>query len=159
MYNTPTVTSSSLNLERPKQMDPQVEAQLRAEAEKNKAAMEASGGNAAPSVTIPADQAMFLQMFPVILAGCLQKSGNVNDAISSAMEGTRAALGQYVVMGLLYPSTRLPDGTALARMPNQPFGGMGQGVAAPINGGGGMVQPGNYVGQQPTVQMQPTKTY
>ena len=146
-------------------LDPSVQQQLLAQAQ---AAQQQQNGNGhaptqLPQPTLPLDFQMFLEIFPILLQGAASKSANVQDAISSAMEGTRKALGQFVSMGIqaYIPSfglTRLADGSTIAVV-STPIGaaqGMPQGINQPQ---GGMVQPGNFMGQVPTVQMQPHKVF
>ncbi len=130
-------------------MDPQIESQLRAAADQNQQQQQQPQPGA-----MPLDMQFFLQLFPILLQGTIQKSANAQDAISAAMVAAREAVGQYVVMGFCFPQTRLPiDGTLLAKVPNMPA----QQQQGSIVGAATGHNPGNFVNQFPTIATQPVR--
>ena len=99
-------------------LDPATIERLREEAAKN-AQLAAEHAAAGP----PADVVFFMSVFTSVLSGLAHRGGREEDNISSAMNNARLAVGQFVLMGLCMPTTKLADGTMLAKIPNAPNGG------------------------------------
>ena len=95
---------------------------------------------------LPTDRDVFFMIFPQILGGFAGKTANTRDAISTAFQMAREAVGQCCMMGVARPVTICSDQTMLAIRAHQ-FQVPGvQGAVAP---GRDPTQSGVMVAQYP----------
>lgn len=127
-------------------IDPAIAEQLRQQAAHNEelAARAALSGP-------PQDLLLFMSIFQAVLSGLAQRGGREDDNISNALHHARLAVGQFVLMGICHPQTKLSDGTLLAKIPNAQQNTAAQQYTGPQT-------QGNFSHQHPTLPQQRVTT-